>query len=354
VLAWGVPAAGAAVVASRSPGVQLDAPMFVQAGRVLLSSHWSRAFSLSAVQVGPLQLALFGSVGRSSVALAVVLATATALLMVTCTRVVGVTSEVLLGGTGLLAVGVGLTAVGYSTGHPADATLPLIWILAGADARRGHVRRAGLLVGLCAGLETWGILGVAMLALAPRRREAGVGVLVAAAAALALFVPFMLAGHFAMLGFHWHVHPPSPLSVLVPSGTAFGWPLRLAQGVLSVSAGAAVARRARRSPHVLWAAPLAVVAVRLLLDPLLLSYYLAAPQELVFVGAALGASRLIVLRRMRRAPASGSSALADDVGRDGERLMLGERLPRDPRSLEPRDHRTGAVAADPADVRLLW
>jgi len=46
--------------------------------------------------------------------------------------------------------------------------------------------------------------------------------------------------------------------------------------------------------------PLAVVGARLLLDPVLLSYYLAALQGPVFVGAALLASRAIVLRRVRR------------------------------------------------------
>lgn len=300
IVAWSVPVAAAAVAAMRQPGIDLDGPMFVQAGRILLSPHWSRAFSLSAVQVGPLQLALFGSVGRSPAALAVVLMTATAALIVGATRAVGVKSPLLVAGVGLLAVGVGLTAVGPSTGHPADATLPLLWVLAAADARRGHPARAGLLVGLCAGLETWGILGVAVLALAPRRREACMGALVAAAVALALFLPFMLAGHFAMLKFGWRVHRPSPLSLLVPAGTVFGWPLRLAQGGLAVTAGAAVARFLHRSPHALWAAPLAVVGMRLLLDPLLFSYYLAAPQGLIFVGATLGVSRLMLLRRTRR------------------------------------------------------
>jgi hypothetical protein len=35
----------------------------------------------------------------------------------------------------------------------------------------------------------------------------------------------------------------------------------------------------RSSPHALWAAPLAIIVARLLLDPLLLSYYLAGPQR---------------------------------------------------------------------------
>jgi hypothetical protein len=227
---------------------------------------------------------------------------ATALLVVLAARKVGVTSGVVLCGLGLLAVQTGLTGVGYSVGHPADAVLPLIWIIAAVEARRGHAWRAGLFVGLSAGLETWGILGVGVLALAPRRREVAEGVGVAVATALALFLPFMLGGHFSMLGFQWHVRPPSPLSLLVADGTVYGWPLRFAQGALAVGAGVAVALLLRRSPHAPWAAPLAVVVMRLQLDPLLFQYYLTGPQGPVLVGAAVGFSRLKLLRRVRREP----------------------------------------------------
>jgi hypothetical protein len=170
--------------------------------------------------------------------------------------------------------------------------LPLIWILAAADARRGHAYRAGLLVGLCAGLETWGILGVAVLAFAPRRRAAALGTVLAGATAAALFLPFLLGGHFHMLSLQWQVRPPAPISLFVAAGTAYGWPLRLAQGVFAVGAGVVVARLLRDSPHGLWAAPLATVCARLLLDPLLLSYYVAALKGPVFVGAAVVASSL--------------------------------------------------------------
>jgi len=204
-----------------------------------------------------------------------------------------------LGGVGLLAVAAGVTRVGYATGHPADAMLPLIWVIAADQARRDHRWRAGLLIGLSAGVETWGILGVAVFAFAPRLRDAAVGTLVAAGTALALFLPFVLGGHFEMLSLAWHVTPPSPLSLVVAEGTPFGWPLRLLQAVVAVGAGVLVARGLRRSPHGLWAAPLAIVVARLLLDPLLYSYYLAAPKALILVGAAAGAERWLRLRSMR-------------------------------------------------------
>jgi hypothetical protein len=296
VLAWLIPAAVAAGTAFdqsyRFNNVNYggDAILFVHFGQVLLSSHWTQAFSHSDIQVGPLTLLFFGSLHGREETIAIVLAVATALLVVVAARAAGVRNAVLLAGAGVMAVVTGVTRAGYSWGHPADAMLPLMWIIAADQARRDHKWRAGLLIGLCAGLETWGILGVAVFAFAPRLRDAAVSTLVAAGTALALFLPFMLGGHFEMLSFAWHVAPPSPLSMILPEGTPFGWPLRLLQATVAIGAGVAVARFFRHSPHAIWAAPLAIVAVRLLLDPQLYSYYLAAPKAVLLVGAAVGAA----------------------------------------------------------------
>lgn len=271
--------------------------MFVAAGRTLLSARWSRAFANPEIQVGPLQLAVFGSIGRSSAALAVVLAVATVLLLLAAARAVDVRSPVLLGALGFAAVGIGVTRAGYEYGHPADAAIPLLWILAAVQARRGHTIRAGALVGLTAGLQTWGILGVAVLALAPRWRDAGRAALVAATVAAVLFLPFVLGGHFAMGSFSWNVNPQTFLSLLVTPGVQFGWSLRLLQGAFAVTAGLATARLLRDSPHAPWAVPLAIVAVRLLLDPFFLRYYPTGIWAPALVGASLLAARVTVLRR---------------------------------------------------------
>lgn len=276
-----------------------DTGMFVAAGRTLLSTHWSHAFANSEIQVGPLQLAVFGSIGRSGTALAVVLAVATALLLLAAGRAAGVRSPVLLGVLGLVAVGVGFTRAGYEYGHPADALLPLLWILAAVCARRGDMARAGALVGLSAGFQTWGILGVAVLVLAPRWRDAGRGALVAATAAALIFLPFVVGGHFAMGSYSWNVNPQTFLSLLVAPGVQFGWSLRLLQGAFAVGAGVAAARLLRQSPHALWAVPLAVVAVRLLLDPFALPYYLTGVWGPAFVGATVLAARVTVFRKQR-------------------------------------------------------
>ena len=294
------PAAVAAAVAllGSGPNADSDSSRFVGAGRMLLSSHWSLAFASKYIQAGPLQLALFGSLGRSETALDVTLALATTLLLLAAADAVGVRSSALAVAVGLLGVVIGLTRVGYVWGHPADAMLPLVWILAAVAARRERVVLAGVLVGLSAGLETWGILGVAALALASRWRDVGRGMLVSSAVGACLFAPFVLGGHFEMLQYAWPVRHPSFLSLFLANGAHFGWPLRLLQSMAAVGCGIAAARLLRQSPHAPWVAPLAVVAVRLVLDPLLLPYYRTAVDGPVLVGAALLASRLAAFRGM--------------------------------------------------------
>jgi hypothetical protein len=298
-LAWFVPAAVAGSFAFLHGTAGGDTNLFVTAGRTLLSTHWSHAFANSEIQVGPLQLAVFGSIGRSATALAVVLAITTVLLLLAAARTVGVRNPLLLGALGLIAVAVGFTSAGYVYGHPADAVLPLLWILAAVDVRRGHAVRAGALVGLTAGFQTWGLLGVAVLALAPRWRDAGKAVLAAAGVAALLFVPFVLGGHFAMGSYSWNVDSQTFLSLLVTPGVQYGWSLRLLLGAFAVSAGVGAARLLRGSPHGPWAVPLVVVAVRLLLDPFALAYYRTGIWGPAFVGATLLVSQLVLFRNRR-------------------------------------------------------
>jgi hypothetical protein len=296
VAAWIVPAVAAGAVAVLHGNTGLDTSLFVSAGRTLLSTHWNHAFANSFVQAGPLQLALFGSVGRAGAVLAVVLSVATVLLLLAAARAAGLRSPALLCALGVLAVALGFTRVGYETGHPADAALPLLWTLALVDARSGRVARAGVLIGLAAGVETWGILGVAVLAVAPRWRDSAEGVLAASGVAAVLFLPFVLGGHFAMGTYEWNVNHNTFLSVFVPAGAPYPWSLRLLQGAFAVSAGVAAARLLRSSPHATWAVPLTVVAVRLLFDPVFLPYYRTAVWGPLLLGAALLASRVAGLR----------------------------------------------------------
>jgi hypothetical protein len=293
-LPWLLPAALAAALAPRPDG---DSWLFADAGHVLLSGDWSNAFADPAIQVGPLQLALYGSLGR---ALGFVVAAVVALLVVSAARAVGVRQPQVLALVGLVAIPLGVTSSGVDAAHPANAVLPLVWILAGAQARRGRVFSAALLVGLSAGLETWGILGIAVLALAPRVRSALQGSALAAVVAASLFLPFMLAGEFAMGSYRWQVSHLSLMSLLVEPGTPVGWTLRFAQGAVALAAGIALARGARRSSHALWLVPAVVVLARLLLDPLGSGYYYVALEVPALVGLALVCAWGLRLPRLAR------------------------------------------------------
>ena len=103
-----------------------------------------------------------------------------------------------------------------------------------------------------------------------------------------------------MGSYDWVVTSRSLLAFVVGAGTAFGWPLRLAQGALAIGAGIAVARAARRSAHAVWLIPFAVAAARLALDPLVSDYYFAALEGPALCGAALLAARGLPLRDLRR------------------------------------------------------
>ncbi len=299
-VAWSGAVGAAGAVAWLAGGTGGDTYRFVAAGRTLLSAHWDHAFASKFIQAGPLQLAVFGSIGRSGTALAVALALTTTVLLLATAEAVGVRNPVVIGALGLFAVAAGFMRPGSEWGHPEYAVLPLIWSLSAVSVRRGRFLRAGVLLGLSAGLATWGILGVAVLALAPRRGDAVKGALAACAVSALLFAPFVFAGHFAMGSYSWPVRHPAFLSLFLssgPNGATFGWPLRLLQGAAALSAGIVAARLLRHSPHAPWIVALAVAAVRLLLDPLFLPYYRPAIEGPVFVGAALLATQLGALRR---------------------------------------------------------
>jgi hypothetical protein len=291
---WLLPALFAAALAPAPSG---DFFLFAPAGRHLLSAAWSHAFADPAIQVGPLQLALFGSLGG---ALGFVVAPALALLVVAAARALGVRDPQVLVLVGMLAILTGLTSSGIDSGHPANALLPLLWVIAGTRARRGNTLSAAVIVGLSAGVETWGLLGIAVLALAPRLRATFQSICLAAGVAGAMYLPFVLAGEFRMGSYAWHVASDSLMSYFVEPGTPIGWPLRIAQGACALGAGLAVARVMRRSAHVLWLVPCVTVLVRLLLDPLGSGYYFVGVEAPAIVGLALVTARGVRLPRTAR------------------------------------------------------
>jgi len=286
VRVWLPVLAAAAAVASLDRGTDPgDLTYFVHKGEHLLSSGWADTFADPRLQSGPLQLIVFGAV-RNFTALAFLIELGVASLLLYVLGRLGTGDRVRLA-VGLLAVASGLGHGAFVDGHPAEAIVPLLWVLAGLWAREDRVVAAGALVGLSAGLELWGVLGAPVLLFAPRVRRAAVGGLAEAAVVIALLAPFALAGTFRMFQHEWSVATGTLLSVVVEPGTHFGWPLRLLQASLALGAGAVVALKLRPSLHAVWLVPLAAVVVRVLLDPLSFGWYWLEALALVLTGAAL-------------------------------------------------------------------
>jgi hypothetical protein len=274
-------AAGVAALDRRSDAG--DLVYFVHHGERMLSARWADTFSDPTLQSGPLQLLVTGT-ARSAEPLAFVVEIGVAALLLGALGRFGVPARwrALLGGA---AVVLGLTHGAFVDGHPAEAVTPLIWVLAAIDARRGRVARAGFLVGVSAGLELWGVLGAPVLLLAPRLRDALKGLGVQAGVVLVQLAPFALFGDFRMFDYEWRVAEGTLVSVVVPVGTHFGWPLRLLQATVACGLGAAIALRFRRSVHAVWLVPLAVVFARIALDPLAYGWYWLEAEALALVGA---------------------------------------------------------------------
>jgi hypothetical protein len=278
--------AAAGAMASLDRGTDTgDLIYFVHKGEQLLSANWADTYADPVLQSGPLQLAVVGAV-HNFTALAFLIELAVAGLLLFVLGRLGVSDRIRLA-VGLVAVAAGLTHGAFVDGHPAQALVPLLWVLAGVWAREDRPVRAGALVGLCAGLELWGVLGAPVLLLVPRLRRALLAGLTEAVVVAAMLVPFVVAGTFRMFEHEWHVSTGTLMSLFVEPGSSFGWPLRLLQSALALAAGAAIALALRRSIHAVWLAPLVVVIVRLLLDPLSFGWYWLGAEALVLVGAAL-------------------------------------------------------------------
>ena len=267
-----------------------DLVYFVHKGEQLLSGGWADTFADPKLQSGPLQLAIFGAV-RDVAALAFLIELGVAVLLLFVLGRLGLSDRARVA-VGLLAVAAGVTHIAFVYGHPAEAVVPLLWVLAGLWAREDRVLSAGALVGLSAGFELWGVLGVAVLLLAPRLTRALAGVGMQAAVVAVMLAPFALAGTFRMFDHQWQVTSGTLVGLVVGPGAHFGWSLRLAQASLAIGAGAALAFVLRRSVHSLWLVPLAVALLRLLLDPVSFGWYWLEVEALVLVGAGIVLSEL--------------------------------------------------------------
>jgi hypothetical protein len=291
LLAWLLPLAAAALAAALGTRDPADLPYFAHAARTLLSTDWADVFADPSLQVGPLQLLVVGvgdRLGGMTMLDYLFSLGLTALAVFTIGRLLRGRAhrELFQCAAGLAFVALGITAEAYSYGHPAQVAIPLLWILAAMDARGGKTVRAGALIGLAVGFEVWGVLGAPVLLLAGSSRRVARGFAAQLAVTAVLFGPFIAFGNFRMFDYSWRVEGWTLVRILVPAGSEFPWSLRLLQGVCALGVGAALAVALRRTGRAVWLVPLGIVAVRVLLDPTLYSWYWLGLETLALVAAA--------------------------------------------------------------------
>ncbi|HET9944252.1 MAG TPA: hypothetical protein VFR56_01270, partial [Actinomycetes bacterium] len=271
---------------------------FGPAGRALVVGQWSQVFADDGVQAGPFQLVPHGLI-------ALLHPSGTVPWTLLYLAYTALTTALFLAGTvptrdavrrwaryAPLGVGAAVTVgnlVPWAqlAGHPAQVMIPALWVLAGRAARRGRSGWCGVLVGLASGWEVWGVLGapVVLCAARPRLLRAAVA---AGSTVLLLYGPFVLSGSFAMFEKEWSISGRSLVHLLRPEMQEYPWSLRLLQAGLAVAVGVSTALLTRRSVYAPWLVPLAVLAARLVADPLLFDYYWIAPA--VTAAALVGAS----------------------------------------------------------------
>jgi hypothetical protein len=260
-----------------------DAGWFREAGRGMLGANFWDVFVQPGLQIGPLYLLALGSAAAAvdAVGLPVLFTLAglqaalvTWLGLVTARRIARHTGARELPAqwaVGLALVLGGLLAESIGNGHPEEIALGLILANAALDAGRRRRVSVGLLVGLAGGIKLWGVLGIPVVLIGRRPRDVWFRGLLAGAIVLLCYGPFFEWGEVNSFTFTWGMSNAG--STLAQLGSWLGasdWTLRVIQGAVAILVGCAVALRRAGSPLTV---VICVVSTRLLLDPLLMSYY---------------------------------------------------------------------------------
>ncbi len=287
---------------------------FAPAGASLLRGDLAAVFHNRGVQAGPLQLIPFGAalLGGVSGNLQWTICYSLALFVVLVGFLIACfpapEKRTLLAFAPQLAAAVvislgNILPAATINGHPAQIIAPMLWIAAARASMSGRPFLAGSLVGIAAGWETWGILGVVVIFCAhrPNYLRSGLGTVAALAV---LYGPFVLSGNFHMFQMEWQVSSSSLESHLWPGLESFPWSLRVLQAIASLALGVIVALRTRGEWYSPAATVLATLGGRLVLDPVLHGYYWLAPAAIlvVIVGHATHRGRYVL--------ASGAAATA--------------------------------------------
>lgn len=286
---------GIALGLNRSLGGDLTA--FRESGLNILSGKWSKAYDDAFVQVGPLYLILVACVTELARLVRIEMPFAMSLLIWVVSPVATVfalrrlfqsrklslsTSLLLYIGVVVILGGVKLT----QTWLFLDEVLTgILWLLAGADAKESRGWRAGLLLGISAGIKSWGIIGAPILLMSSRRRGSLEGWVVQGSLFVAMYVPFILLGAETMKQ-TWPIASYAPIHRLLGLEGNFTWEMRFAQAAAAGLAGAVFTFFFRRTAAVVWAAPAVIIAVKVVLDPSVAGHYWQPVAITLLIGSA--------------------------------------------------------------------
>jgi Glycosyltransferase family 87 len=308
----GAAALAMAIVDGRGSFEVQDPQLFIDAGKKLFSGDALNVFADETVQEGPLGLLFWGVIGyvaelvnvdpRMIAALVIYLGFTFAIVFLirSAFRERRRPSEDLEFFVAAIVLFGGLAWTMLSTGHIAEGVIPLLWFQAAREARHGRLDRAGVLIALSAGLKLWGVLGVPILLLNPEfdwRKLIRAGAVTAAVAAL-LYAPFILFGDYNSLDYKWDIANSSLIHTLFPESTTFTWQMRAAQSAIVVTLGSVLALFAGGRPQADWALPLALVATKLTLDPIVFEYYGLSLGITVLLAAAVDFARAAQWQRL--------------------------------------------------------
>ncbi len=269
-----------------------DARWFRTAGVEMIGPGFWDVLSDPGLQIGPLYLLALGILTRVVLALQLPVlftvagvqgAAVVALAVATARRLAadrGMDPRPVQWAVGLmLAVG-GLLADATLAGHPEEVFVALILVGAARSVRHAKGWSASAWLALACAIKLWGVLGAPLMLLdrPPVKALVGRALLLGSLTALC-YGSFGLLGTVSTFEHGWIATEWSPPSMLASRLEAEGWSLRLVQGGAVGLVGCMVAWRTWTSPLML---VLALLATRLALDPLNLSYY-KGPVLVVFL-----------------------------------------------------------------------
>jgi hypothetical protein len=280
---------------SRSQFAFFDTHLFNVVGKQLFSRRVLDVYSDVQVQVGPLHLLVNALVDRfarlvglSSVGtLSVVVQLFYVVALVWTLRSFGLPRAASLM-VAVVAVALTLPWTTFVTGHFAEGLIPYLWIWGARSAKDGKGTRAALVLASGGGLKLWGVLGFPLLLLLPDLRSRLRSYVLAGVIFVSFYLPFLVFGDFRMFSMTWPAYQSDQiLSFWVTDGDRVTWALRVVQGLLVGAVGAGAVIIGRRSPSAIWAAPLAMVSIRVITDPVGYWYYSLPAQTIALVGIAV-------------------------------------------------------------------